>query len=90
MKFQNKNEVRNFLDKTESVFEEISKPEVRQVLDGSSMRYELFVKGKKLCSCDDNDSVTQIESALRAPARLMSLIFTSIAVKSHSADAHGE
>lgn len=90
MEFQNENELKNFLDKTESVFDEISRPEVRQVLDGSSMRYELFVKGEKLCSCDDNDSVTKIESALRAQARLMSLIFTSIAVKSHSADAHGE
>ena len=90
MKFQNKNEVKNFLDKTESVFEEISKPEIRQVLDGSSMRYELFVKGKKLCSCDDNDSVTQIESALRAQARLMSLIFTSMTFKPRSADAHVE
>lgn len=90
MEFQNENEVKNFLDKTESIFEKMSKPEVRQVLDGSSMRYELFVGGEKLCSCDNNDSVMKIESALQAQARLMSLIFTSIAVNPRSADAHVE
>lgn len=90
MEFQNENEVKNFLNKTTSVFEEMSKPEVRQVLDGSSMRYELFVNGKKLCSCDDNDSVTRIESALQAQACLMSLLLTSMTFEPRSADAHVE
>lgn len=90
MEIQNENEVKNFLDNTERVFEKMSKPDVRQVLDGSSMRFELFIKGKKLCSCDDYDSVREIESALRAQAKLMSLVLTSMTFNNRSADDHVE